>query len=222
MKRICVLVSGGIESALLVDEALRSADEVYPVYFRCGLTWEDAEEQALGHFLEKVKQEGLKPLSVLTLPVVDVYGAHWSVTGEEVPQTGTHGRDVLLPGRNLFFMSKASVFCSLNGIETIWFGPLNLNPFPDASPEFCEQMAKLATEALDHPIQIQAPFRKFSKPEILKKSQHLPLELTFSCIDPQDNQHCGHCHKCAERIRAFHRAGIPDPTPYLAPLRTHL
>jgi 7-cyano-7-deazaguanine synthase len=40
------------------------------------------------------------------------------------------------------------------------------------------------------------------------------LELTFSCIDPQEGEHCGRCNKCAERRRAFATSGLVDRTTY--------
>jgi 7-cyano-7-deazaguanine synthase len=42
----------------------------------------------------------------------------------------------------------------------------------------------------------------------------MPLECTFSCIDPVGDTHCGRCNKCAERRHAFQIAEIPDLTPY--------
>jgi 7-cyano-7-deazaguanine synthase len=42
----------------------------------------------------------------------------------------------------------------------------------------------------------------------------LPLHLTFSCINPIEDRHCGNCNKCAERKNGFAAAGIPDLTAY--------
>jgi 7-cyano-7-deazaguanine synthase len=48
----------------------------------------------------------------------------------------------------------------------------------------------------------------------------VPLELTLSCMQPRDGQHCGRCSKCRERRDAFRDADIPDPTSYrVAPIR---
>ena len=37
----------------------------------------------------------------------------------------------------------------------------------------------------------------------MELGRDMPLELTFSCIDPRDGLHCGRCNKCAERQEAF-------------------
>jgi 7-cyano-7-deazaguanine synthase len=41
-----------------------------------------------------------------------------------------------------------------------------------------------------------------------------PLELTFSCIAPVDDLHCGVCNKCAERQTAFRLVNRRDLTRY--------
>ena len=43
---------------------------------------------------------------------------------------------------------------------------------------------------------------------------HQPLELTFSCLAPVGEIHCGRCNKCAERQAAFQAVGQPDRTSY--------
>jgi 7-cyano-7-deazaguanine synthase len=48
----------------------------------------------------------------------------------------------------------------------------------------------------------------------MRLGRDLPLELTFSCIRPVRDQHCGDCNKCAERQLAFRNAGLADRTPY--------
>ena len=41
-----------------------------------------------------------------------------------------------------------------------------------------------------------------------------PLELTFSCMAPVNDGHCGACNKCEERRIAFRDANMVDPTDY--------
>ena len=60
------------------------------------------------------------------------------------------------------------------------------------------------------------------KSEVIRLGVELgvPLELTLSCMNPQEGRHCGRCSKCRERRDAFADAGVDDPTAYaVAPLR---
>jgi 7-cyano-7-deazaguanine synthase len=55
-----------------------------------------------------------------------------------------------------------------------------------------------------------------TKRQVMQLGRELPLELTFSCIAPVGELHCGRCNKCAERQAAFHEAAIVDRTIYHA------
>ena len=44
--------------------------------------------------------------------------------------------------------------------------------------------------------------------------QRMPLEFTFSCLNPKGYDHCGECNKCVERKKAFFAAGVFDKTRY--------
>jgi 7-cyano-7-deazaguanine synthase len=54
------------------------------------------------------------------------------------------------------------------------------------------------------------------KSEVIRLGQALgvPLQLTLSCMQPRDGVHCGRCSKCRERIDAFRKADVVDPTTY--------
>ena len=96
-----VLVSGGLDSAVLTVNLTRHYTRVYPVYISHGLYWEQSELACLSAFLEAIDNRGIQPLVTLDLPVQDIYGSHWSVTGEDVPDERTPDEAVYLPGRNL-------------------------------------------------------------------------------------------------------------------------
>ncbi len=211
---VCVLVSGGLDSAVLTAELLSHNARVFPVYVRSGLHWEEAELHWLSQFLERMRHERLRPLTVLSLPMQDVYARHWSVTGDGVPGSEAPWDSVYLPGRNILLLSKVAVFCAVWDISTIALGILEGNPFPDATPSFLQQMERTLSHGLAHRLALLAPYRELRKSEILRRGQHLPLELTFSCIAPVGVRHCGRCSKCAERQQAFAEAGLADPTFY--------
>jgi 7-cyano-7-deazaguanine synthase len=124
---------------------------------------------------------------------------------------------VYLEGRNIVLLSKASVFMARHGIPLVAIGPLAGNPFPDASPAFFEAMAGALSTGLNWPISIEAPFAAMRKADViaLGRSLGVPFQLTLSCMQPRNGQHCGRCSKCRERIEAFEEAGLKDPAEYV-------
>jgi 7-cyano-7-deazaguanine synthase len=214
MNKVAVLVSGGLDSGVLVAGLARRA-QVYPVYVRQGLFWENAELYWLRRYLKKISGSTIQPLQIFELPVSDIYGKHWSVKGGAcTPGPRSSDNAVFLPGRNLILTVKAAVFCVFNGIHELCLGSLENNPFPDATASFFERAGRLFTEAFHFPLVVSAPFRKWDKAEVVLHGRSLPLHLTFSCLKPVRMRHCGKCNKCAERRKAFKAAKLPDPTLY--------
>ena len=211
---LAVLVSGGLDSAILLAESLRQRRAVHPLYTRCGLSWESAELSHLKRFLEAVHGPALRPLQVLELPVGDLYGSHWSVTGRGVPDADSADEAVFLPGRNVLLLAKALLWCHLHGVPAVALAPLAGNPFPDATPAFFDAYQDVVNRAVGGAVRVLRPYAGLSKVEVMRRGRGLPLEWTFSCIRPVGGRHCGHCNKCAERRRAFADAGLTDPTPY--------
>lgn len=213
---VAVLVSGGLESAILCVDLLRHHERVFPIYVRFGLRWEEVELSWLGRFLTAVERPGLEPLAILDQPVLDVYGRHWSVGGSEVPDADTPDEAVYLPGRNLLFISKAAVWCRLRNVEQLALGCLGTNPFPDSTPDFFQQIEKVVNQAMDGQLRILRPFDQMHKPDVLRRGVglELPLQFTFSCMSPVHGLHCGRCNKCAERRHGFRIAQLLDPTTY--------
>jgi 7-cyano-7-deazaguanine synthase len=218
MPDIAVLLSGGLDSAVLVAHAARTG-EVQPIYVSAGLAWEREERALVERLLRSpLYASGVLPLASLATDVTDVYPAtHWARRGAP-PAYDTPDEDVYLPGRNLLLLSKAGVFCALRGIRRIAIGSLAGNPFPDATPEFLASMAQALTSGLAHGIGIEAPFSSMHKEDVIALGAKLgvPFELTMSCMKPAGGGHCGLCSKCRERRDGFAAAGIGDPTEYLA------
>ena len=215
---VAVLTSGGVDSAVLVADLARQGSIVQPLYIRFGLAWEAAEEAHLRRYLDALPANlRPHPLVVLDLPIADVYGVHWSVSGADVPDDTTPDSAVYLPGRNLLLLAKSTVWCALHGVETIFLGTLKGNPFADSQPEFLSLFGSLVHLGLDHPLEVRTPFATLTKAQVLDLGRDLALEHTFSCIAPVADRHCGRCNKCAERRAGFAESGIADRTPYAAP-----
>src|SRR5262249_31731145 len=215
---VCVLASGGLDSAVLVGTLARRY-EVHPLYVRSGLVWERAEQALLGRFLATLRRRRFRvaALARVDLPVASLYGAgHWSVSGRGVPGRRAALASNYLPGRNLLLVSVAAVHCARRKIPVVALALLADNPFPDATPAFLAALGRVASQALATRIRVRAPFRRLSKEAVIRRGAALPLALTLSCARPRGVRHCGRCTKCAERRVAFAHAGVPDPTSYAA------
>ena len=64
-----VLVSGGLDSSILLKHLLDVGRRVKPFYIRSGLCWQAAEQEALERYLDAVAVRELEPLTVLDLPL---------------------------------------------------------------------------------------------------------------------------------------------------------
>ena len=218
MPPTAVLLSAGLDSVVLAAAEGRT-HRVYPVYVSTGLAWEANELAALDRLLARPPLRGTtEPLARLTFTVQDLYPAsHWALRGTP-PAFDTPDEDVYLAGRNIALLSKAAIYCAQNRISRIALGLLAGNPFPDATPAFFSAMSTALSLGLDHPIVIDTPLAAMQKAEVIRLGVELnvPLELTLSCMNPQQELHCGRCSKCRERRDAFTAAGIPDRTRYAA------
>lgn len=211
---LAVLISGGLDSAILLGDCLRTHGSVQPLFIRCGLHWETVELHYLLAFLHTLARPELRPLVVLDQPVADVYGPHWSITGHDVPGADSPDAAVFLPGRNVLLLAKALLWCHLHDVQAVALGSLQTNPFPDATPVFFQEFQDVVNRAVMGTVQVQVPFGGLPKIEVMRRGRDLPLHFTFSCIQPSQGQHCGRCNKCAERQQAFAAAGMDDPTNY--------
>jgi len=210
---VAVLASGGMDSCVLIADLAEDAS-VAPLYIRKGLAWEDAELAALASFIDALGNPNVGQITTLKVPVKEVYGEHWSVSGQRAPEYDALDETVYLPGRNVILIGLAAVWCSTHKTHRIAIGSLGGNPFPDATPIFFESYATSLSQGLSHRINVEAPYRGMTKAELIKTHSHLPLELSLTCMAPTSGGHCGDCNKCRERQEAFVEANVNDGTSY--------
>ncbi len=237
--RVCVLLSGGVDSAVLLARMMAEGRRVIPLYVRSGLRWEEAELYWIRRLLAALRAPRLSPLVVVDAPLRSLYGSHWSLGGRAVPDASSPDAAVYLPGRNVLLATYAAIHCARQRGSSIALGILKGNPFGDASPSFFHRLERCLTQALRHPIRLLTPLRRHTKAQVMRMARAVPLALTFSCLRPRRAPrrvsgvvaegsagereiagqprpwlHCGRCNKCAERQRAFRLAGLSDPTRY--------
>ncbi len=209
-----LMISGGVDSAILLVHLLDRGYRVQPIYVSMGCAWDVSERRAVGRFVNALNDDAILPVVDLAMPVGDLYGDHWSITCQGVPDESTPDEAVYLWGRNPLLLVKPVLWCQQNDIAELALGTLASNPFADASQEFFEQFAAALATATETDVTILRPLAGWTKSQILALGAQLPLELTFSCLAPDEGRHCGRCNKCAERAQAL--ASLPggDPTLY--------
>ena len=214
-----LLLSGGLDSAILLGYLLEQGPRVQPFYVRCDFVWHREEMDAARRLLRALapfqRRTGqLAELVVLEMPTADLYQGHWSVTGRETPDDQSPDEAVYLPGHNALLLIKAALWCRLREIPCLALASLASNPFADASPGFFDPFQAAICHATGGQVQIVRPFETHSKRQVMELGRRYPLELTFSCLAPVNGRHCGRCNKCAERRQAFRILPREDPTDY--------
>jgi len=214
---IGLLLSGGLDSSILLGHLLASGRRVRPLYIRSNLVWQAPELRHAECFLAAVACSRLDPLVMLDLPLADLYGDFWAVTGQGTPDAQSADESVYLPGRNALLAIKALLWCQLHAIESLAIAVLQTSPFADAKAPFFEEFETTLAHATGQRVRLEYPFARLTKSAVMRLGRDLPLQHTFSCIAPQGDVHCGQCNKCAERQAAFRSCELPDPTVYASP-----
>ena len=162
------MLSGGLDSCILLGHLAGQGYKVQPFYIRSQLRWEDEEQRAIAAFLQAVDKENIERLVVLEMPLKDLYGRHWSTDGQDVPDANTADDAVYLPGRNALLIIKASIWCRLSGIGQLALAVLGSNPFGDATAEFFADFESALGRATGERVKVLRPFAQFDKRQVMR------------------------------------------------------
>ncbi len=160
ISELAVLSSGGLDSAILLGESLAGGLRVHPLYIRAGHPWEELELDYLHRLLAAIACDRLNPLVLLKMPVDDLYGDHWSMTGQAVPDEKSADESVFLPGRNVLLLAKGMLWCHLHGVPALAQAVLCGNPFPDATDAFYSQFEEVVNLGVGGSVRILRPMPK--------------------------------------------------------------
>ena len=220
MKKAVVLVSGGMDSAVVLAIAREQGFAVHALSVRYGqrhtseLAAADRVARALGAVAHKTVDVDLRSIggSALTDDI-------------EVPDAGGAGIPVTyVPARNTIMLSLALGWAEVLGSTDLFCGvnAVDYSGYPDCRPEFVagfESLANLATRAgvEGSRFRVHAPLMRLSKADIAREGLRLGVDFaqTVSCYQADaDGRACGHCDACRLRAQGFAEAGIIDPTRY--------
>src|SRR3989304_7754298 len=129
-----LLVSGGLDSAILLSQLLNHGWLVRPFYVRTGCNWQRQELRAVEGLLNALRHPHLSQLIEFDMPVGDLYADHWSITGRAVPDRHTGDEAAVLPGRNPLLLLVPALCCVMNGVSILALATLAANPFDAPNP----------------------------------------------------------------------------------------
>jgi len=218
--RAVILVSGGMDSATAVYEAIDRGYEPYFLHTSYGQNTETKELECARALAEEVDAEDFLHVetqhlaaigdSSLTDDEMDVEEA--DMESEEIPSS-------YVPFRNSNLLSMAVSYAEAQDCSAIFIGAHSedFSGYPDCRPEFFEafqQVIDVGTKP-DTEIELIAPFVEWSKTDIAERGLELDVsyEHTWSCYR-NEAPACGTCDSCAFRLQAFQNLGERDPIEY--------
>lgn len=216
--KVCVLLSGGMDSVTVLYEAMRTHEVVAALSFDYGSKHNSMELPFAGVHTGRF---GI-PHHVVKLDFMDgLFRSDLLRSGGEVPDGHYEEesmKSTVVPFRNGIMLAIAAGYAESTDAEGVVIAAHAGDHaiYPDCRESFMRAMGS-AMELGTYPgIRLLRPFIDFDKAGIAKRGAELGVDFsqTWSCYKG-GHIHCGTCGTCVERREAFLLAGVPDPTQYL-------
>jgi len=226
MKRVVVLLSGGVDSTTTLAIAIAEGYETYALSFDYGQRHQIEIEAAR----RVANSLGAKEHRVAKIDLRN-FGGSALTDNIDVPKQRpeaeiAHGIPITyVPARNTIFLAYALAWAEVISANHIFLGvnAIDYSGYPDCRPEFIKAFQTLANVGSKAGIEgarfrIHTPLITLSKSEIIGKATELGVDfsLTHSCYDPSpEGLACGECDSCLLRLKGFREAGMKDPIRYV-------
>jgi len=225
MKRAVVLVSGGMDSAVVLALARERGFECHAL----SVSYGQRHTSELAAAAELAVTQGAAQHKVVVVDLRSIGGsaltADIAVPEHDAGEPHDPGIPVTyVPARNTIMLSIALGWAEVLGADDIFCGvnAVDFSGYPDCRPEFVaafEALANLATKAgvEGHRLRVHAPLMRLGKADIAREGMRLGVDFarTVSCYQADsDGRACGRCDACRLRAEGFATAGLTDPTRY--------
>lgn len=215
--KVCVLVSGGMDSVTALFQAHQEHDVVSSLSFDYGSKHAAREIPCAEANCARL---GI-PHRVIALPFInEVFSSDLLQSGGDIPEghyAQENMKQTVVPFRNGIMLAIAAGYAESTGAEALVIAAHSGDHaiYPDCRSEFMNAMAEAIKFGTYAQIAILAPFIHVDKAAIVRRGVELGVDYvqTYSCYKGAA-KHCGRCGTCVERREAFLIAGVPDPTEY--------
>lgn len=219
--RAVVLLSGGLDSATVLADAVHQGFECHALSFRYG----QRHAAELAAAARVARALGAASHRVIGIELGAIGGSALTDAGIPVPEAPTEGiPSTYVPARNSVFLALGMGVAEVLDAGHLFIGvnAVDYSGYPDCRPEFIDAFRSLAAVATRRAIEggaleIHAPLIELSKAEIIRRGLALGVDygLTVSCYQADAaGAACGRCDSCRLRRAGFEAAGVPDPTRY--------
>jgi len=221
MSKAVILLSGGLDSATVLAQAMEQGFECHAL----SLDYGQRHKAELAAAKDIAASLQVREHRIIHIGLGDMGGSALTDDAIAVPEHAGSGIPVTyVPARNTVFLSLALGWAEVLGALDLFIGvnAVDYSGYPDCRPEFIaafEELAQLATKAgvEGRRFEIHTPLIHLSKAEIIREGVRLGVDYsrTVSCYQADDaGRACGVCDACRLRADGFRSAGIPDPTRY--------
>lgn len=216
--KVCVLLSGGMDSVTAFYDALGSHEVAACLSFDYG-SKHNARELPFARL--HAERAGV-PHHVVSLDFMDrLFKSDLLRSGGDIPE-GHYAEEsmkqTVVPFRNGIMLAIAAGFAESIGAEAVVIAAHSGDHaiYPDCREPFMRAMGEAMEQGTYPGIRLLRPFIDMDKAAIAKHGAQLGVDFaeTWSCYKGGD-VHCGVCGTCVERREAFLLAGLTDPTTYL-------
>lgn len=206
INKVCVLLSGGIDSTGLIHYYKRLRYSVYPLLINYGQKAFHSEKKSS---LFIVNHFGTNNLRIIDLKNISLQSDNPLIIGyrRKLVSYRKKSNAEYFPNRNLFLLTVASIYAKENSIDKISIGIIDSGPnsYPDTTNQFLRKVNQLFKKVEN--ISIEAPFVNKNKIFIINslKKSDFEISFTYSC-NIRSNKPCLNCASCIERTFSLRKS----------------
>ncbi|MES2437560.1 MAG: 7-cyano-7-deazaguanine synthase QueC [Verrucomicrobiota bacterium] len=215
--KVCVLLSGGMDSVAAFYEVLGKHEVVACLSFDYG-SKHNAREIPFAKL--HADRSGVVHHTIPLDFMNTLFKSDLLKSGGEIPE-GHYAeqtmKQTVVPFRNGIMLAIAAGYAESVEAEGLVIAAHSGDHaiYPDCREPFMQAMGSAMEEGTYAKIRLLRPFIDTDKTGIAKRGAELGIDFaeTWSCYKGGDI-HCGVCGTCVERREAFILAGLADPTVY--------
>jgi len=209
-KKAVIVFSGGQDSTTCLIHALPHYDEIHCITFDYGQRHRAEIEVAQ----RLAKELGVTAHKVLDTTLLNELAIS-SLTRDNIPvptasSSGNGLPSTFVPGRNILFLTLASIYAYQVQAETVITGvcETDFSGYPDCRDEFVKALHNAIELGMDYKLRIETPLMWLNKAETWALAEyHGKLELiqhqTLTCYNGIKGSGCGDCDACNLRAKGL-------------------